>query len=681
MATCIKWLNTIVITCTDWAEKLDHTCTTWADEGSNQCSNWADEGSNKCSTWAEQNCNWYSPWNCVAGWFCQVYYWVDKWVCKVWLWIFKWVCKTFAWMIVVTCSILGFLLKKTCVVWDITICGLKNIVNIMGGEIFSIGKEALPKIEHVFVLMLENRSYDHLLGFSNITGQDSITGEPKIANGVDPTMHYNLEDPNNIGTKVFVKTPADYWLRDIDIDPGHNFSRTLQQLCGMDVPYPDPVTLDYPEINNSGFVASYKNLGSKTPDKIMNCFSKGQLPVLNKLAEEFAVCDNWFASLPGLTSCNRFFLLAATSGGLEANPKPDYLTVEEIISGVHGGFKFENGHIFDELDSACIEWAIFAGDKFPNCILMDGMIDEQIDKVSGRINDMDTFEARVNNLVFKEKFIFIEPKYDGQLEWDPNVYGYICGNSMHPLDDVTRGEKLVKEVYETIRNSPHWGTSALIIAFDEHGGFYDHVKPPKAVPPGDIETFSDDGVNFKFNQLGVRVPAIIVSPLIKKGVIDSVTYDHTSVLATLERLFGLDNLTERDKNANDFLHLFSLAEARADTPTILPDIAVSGFDCGEKNETEESLLLLRAELIAAQKDGYFRKKRMKDLTMTDTELGLAWMALIKIIQKSTYKEKLIWVNEFKNIKTNLDAVKFKTEAILKLEYSNDCLSSTYSKQN
>ncbi len=678
MAKCIKWVNTIVITCTNWAEKLDHTCTTWADEGSNQCSNWADEGSNKCSDWAERHCHWYSPWNCIAGWFCQAYYWVAKWVCKAWLWVSKWVCKAFAWITVSLCSAFSFVLKKNCTAWDFIICGLKDIVNTLGNVFFK-RKKALPKIEHVFVLMLENRSYDHLFGFSNISGHDSITGEPKIANGVDVMIHSNI-DPNT-GNPVFVKTPADYSLRDIDKDPGHSFSRTLTQLCGIDAQYPDPTTGEYPDINNSGFIQTYSSMGSTSPGRIMDCFSKVQLPVLNKLAEEFAICDNWFSSLPGPTSCNRFFLLAGTSGGLVANPKPDYLSIEDIISGVFGGFKFENGHIFDELDSKCIDWAIFAGDKFPNCILMDGMIGEQIDIASGRINDMDTFEARVNNPAFKEKFIFIEPKYDGGSEWDPRTHDYICGNSMHPLDDVTRGEKLVKQVYETIRNSPLWEKSALIIVFDEHGGFYDHVKPPKAVPPGDLVTFSDDGVNFKFNQLGVRVPAIVVSPFIKKGVIDSVIYDHTSVLATLERLFGLDNLTERDKNANDFLHLFSLTEARADTPQILPDIELSGFNCGEKKESEESLLLLQAELFAAQKDGYFKKEKVSDLTLTDTELGLAWIALIKIMQKSTYREKLIWVNEFKNIKTNLDAVKFKTEAILKLEYSNDCLSSTYSKQN
>ncbi len=672
MPTCIKWVNTIEITCTNWTESLDYTCTTWADEGSNQCSTWADEGSNQCSEWTENHCHWYSPWNCIAGWFCQAYYWVSKWVCKAWYWVSKWVCKAFAWVTSFLCGAFSFVLKRICTAWNMVLCGIKSIVNILGTILFK-GRKSVPKVEHVFVLMLENRSYDHLFGFSQINGIDSITGEPKMANGVDASVHNNI-DPAT-GLPVFVHAGADYSLNGIDKDPGHTFARTLTELCGMDAQYPDPVTGGYPTITNAGFVATYADLGSSSPGRIMDCFDEKQLPVLNQLAKEFAVCDNWFSSLPGPTSCNRYFLLAGTSGGLTANPSPSHLSVEDIISGVGGtGFKFENGHIFDELDNKCVDWAIFAGDKFPNCLLMDGMIEEEIDIVNGRIHSMDIFEARVNDPGFKEKFIFIEPRYDGGSEWDPRTHDYICGNSMHPLDDVTRGDKLVKRVYEAIRNSPHWENSALVIIFDEHGGFYDHVKPPQAIPPGDLDTFTEDPVPFKFDQLGVRVPAVVVSPLIKKGVVDSVSYDHTSVLATLERLYGLDYLTQRDKNANDFLHLFSLTEPRTDAPTVLHDVAISGVDCGDKKESEQSLLSLRAELIEAQKSGYFRRERVHDLTPTDTELGLAWMALIKVMKKSTYREKRIWSEEFKKIRTNLDAVKFKTEAVLKVDYANDCLS-------
>src|SRR5712691_13058638 len=108
---------------------------------------------------------------------------------------------------------------------------------------------------------------------------------------------------------------------------------------------------------------------------------------------------------------------------------------------------------------------------------------------------------------------------------------FVGGNSQQPKDDVTRGEALLKQVYETIRRSPHWESSVLIVIYDEHGGFYDHVPPPQTVAPGDAVTDSGNNTNhFDFKQLGVRIPTVIISPLIPKGVIDTTIYDHTSVL-------------------------------------------------------------------------------------------------------------------------------------------------------
>jgi phospholipase C len=653
MSRCTKWVNTITITCNNFAERIDHTCTKWADEGSKQCTSW-------------DKCHWYTPWHCVAGFFCRAFYWVSKWVCKV-----------FVYFVVFFCTLWTTLIKAVCTAWDTIFCWLKTLQNTLSAILFRSSREK-PKIEHFFILMLENRSYDHIFGLSNISGNDSVTGQLKTANGVDPLAHSNIN--TDTLEKVFVKSPAEFFLKDIDKDPGHSFGNTLDQLCGKDAEYPDPLTGGYPKIDNSGFIQSYLLKHSTTPNRIMNCFSKEQLPVLNKLAEEFAICDNWFSSIPGPTTPNRFFLLAGTSSGLIANPKPANLSIEDIISGVFGGFKFQNGHIFDELDSKCVNWAVFSGDNFPNCLMLDGMIFEH-DPIKGRLKNMDTFETTINAPSLSEKFIFIEPKYNGGSEWNPTTNGYTCGNSMHPLDDVTRGEELVKRVYETIRNSPHWEKSALIIVFDEHGGFYDHVAPPSSVPPGDLSSFSEDDIHFKYDQLGTRVPAIVVSPFIKKGIIDSKVYDHTSVLATARKLFRLDHLTERDKNANHLLHLFSLAEARKDTPRTLPDIAISGFDCGEKEESEATLTALHAELSIGQKDGFFRKQKVSELTLSDSEIGFSWIALIQVMQHLKYKEKLIWVNEFKNIKTDLDAVKFRTEVKLKTQYLKDFHSPSYLHNN
>src|SRR5258708_39528044 len=146
---------------------------------------------------------------------------------------------------------------------------------------------------------------------------------------------------------------------------------------------------------------------------------------------------------------------------------------------------------------------------------------------------------------------------------------------MDPLDDVTRGEKLIKKTYEAIRNSPHWERSLLIVTFDEHGGFYDHVKPTAAAPPGDVFTQDYIQHQFPFDVYGPRVPTLVISPLIRKGVIDKTEYDHTSGLATVQKLFGMGNLTERAKAASDLRPLLSLSTPRTDTPVIRPPIAIN----------------------------------------------------------------------------------------------------------
>ena len=131
---------------------------------------------------------------------------------------------------------------------------------------------------------------------------------------------------------------------------------------------------------------------------------------------------------------------------------------------------------------------------------------------------------------------------------------------------------------------------------DEHGGFYDHVAPGPAVPPGDIQTETYNQHGFKFDRLGVRVPALVISPYTPAGVVDHTVYDHTSMLATVERLFGMDSLTDRDKAANDVLHLLSLSVPRTDTPTTLHSVVIPNppLPCEEDDaSTQERLLMQR----------------------------------------------------------------------------------------
>ena len=185
-------------------------------------------------------------------------------------------------------------------------------------------------------------------------------------------------------------------------------------------------------------------------------------------------------------------------------------------------------------------------------------------------------------------YVFLEPHYGAQ------GFAAHCGhasaqNDMHPPSDVRSGEEFIRRIYETIRNSKVWPESAFILLFDEHGGFYDHVRPSDehAPAPGDggpnADGSDDDGpypVNFNFDRFGVRVPALVISPLIPRGLIDHTQYDHTSVLATVERLFGLPPLTERDKNANDLLHLFAETTPRTDAPRSQPTSTATSTDSG-----------------------------------------------------------------------------------------------------
>lgn len=177
--------------------------------------------------------------------------------------------------------------------------------------------------------------------------------------------------------------------------------------------------------------------------------------------------------------------------------------------------------------------------------------------------------------------MFIEPDYGNVLPLTSE--DFTCGNSQHPIDDVTAGERLIKDTYEAIRNSKLWETSMLIVTWDEHGGFYDHVRPGPAVPPGDgVSTSGNVRHGFGFDQLGVRVPAVVVSPLVPRNTIDHTVYDHSSIPATLERNFGLEPLTARDAAANDVVHLLSLTTPRtteAEAPTRLPEPATSAFRC------------------------------------------------------------------------------------------------------
>ncbi|GGX73333.1 alkaline phosphatase family protein [Streptomyces hiroshimensis] len=665
MSTCTKWVTKAVIECKNWSTRTDYECTQWADEGSNECSQWADEGSSQCSEWGKE-CHWYTFWNCVVEWFCEAWYWVAKWVCKAWYWVAKWVCKGFAWVVKYICVAFSWVFSLVCVAWDWLRCAVIGLVDAIAALLGRRHPER-KKIDRVFVLMLENRSFDHMYAFSGITGVGS-DGRPASLDVAGPAD--TNADPAT-GLPISVSSPADFALKNVDKDPPHEFDDALAVLCGVSAGPYDPVA-GYPPIDNSGFIQNYVDSGGASAGRVMSCFSPEQLPVLNTLAREFALCDAWFSSLPGPTWPNRFFAMAASSGGLDDSPSD----VDVVTSTTVDGYRFQNGTVFDRLDEHCITWNIVEGDEFPVSFALSGM---NLNALQGRFQDFDDFIDAVGSADYRPRFVFIEPQY-GESTFDIGGPGdFTCGNSMHPLDDVTRGERLIKKTYEAIRNSPHWDRSMLIITFDEHGGFYDHVPPPAATPPGDVAVDDYNHHGFAFDQLGVRVPALVISPHVHRGVIDHTTYDHTSVLATAERLFGMRALTQRDNAAADLLHLLSLDAPRGDTPTTLPEPArnPSPLGCSGEPESEDELLRRRSELRLRQRRPRFPEETepeepvREEPVPSSSHLGFAQVALMKVLQTAQYPERVRWIEQFEAIRSRTDAELFMVEAKLQIRHDID----------
>jgi phospholipase C len=304
----------------------------------------------------------------------------------------------------------------------------------------------------------------------------------------------------------------------------------------------------------------------------MACFATPtQLPVIYQLATEFAICDRWFSSLPGPTWPNRFFVHGASSSGLDDSPSTAQMAKWETVAG----FQYPNGSIYDALRKAGIPYRLY-NDASPSGLSLYSDDPQngspvgavpQVSALSGvTLLDIDSLSHFAADLQgpYPYPYTFIEPHYG-----DLTGGTYRGGSSQHPMDDVYGGEHLLASVYAAIRNSPYWNTSLLIVTYDEHGGFYDSVAPGAAPAPGDNPNYGYNKYGFNFELYGVRVPAVVVSPLIPPGTVDHTVYDHSSVPKTVEQLFGLPPLTQRDAAANSVLPLLSLTTPRTGCPTSL----------------------------------------------------------------------------------------------------------------
>jgi phospholipase C len=559
-------------------------CADWKNEGHEECAKERDEGYEACAREEEQGYKECSSWG-PFGFLCIAFTWVTHLACVAWTWVSHIVCVAWAWVSKWYCRLFVFIFT--------TICKL-----IVGVFFWFIRRTLLlivypcrfrhPKLEgpikHVFVLMLENRSFDHMLGATSIAGSDAETHEAtETVRRPDDAANDVRDENGNITNHCEVGTGQK---RTVGKDPGHEFVNTLVMLCGEGPshtypPYPQPV-------DNSGFAQNFAATDSSEPCTIMLSYrgdddeeESADVPVLAALAREFAVCDHWFSSMPGPTWPNRLFVHAASSAGLDDSPTPYDTFVEELVDGII----FEHGSVYELLDSENIDWSVYHGDHFPQVMALSGMDPTTI---AARFHDMDDFEDDLAAGAVAN-YVFIEPNYGEDILENT----FKCGNSQHPVDDITHGERLIKRVYEGIRNSPLWRESMLIVTYDEGGGFYDHMPPGAAVPPGDsVSDSANNYHDFDFAQLGVRVPAVVCSPWIPRNTIDHREYEHASVPSTVERMWGLPAMTNRDAHARDLKSLLSLPTPRTDAPTTLPEAAAPEVDCSDDARAELRALSL-----------------------------------------------------------------------------------------
>jgi phospholipase C len=260
--------------------------------------------------------------------------------------------------------------------------------------------------------------------------------------------------------------------------------------------------------------------------------------VIDTLAGNFLICDHWFSSLPGPTWPNRFFVHSGTCKGHIKMPQGLYLQNEHT---------YDQNTIYDELDQKNISWAIYHH-GMPHTLLFTHLWvkPEKFHRMSCFFDDAAQPEDKF------PQYVFIEPSYAG-----------VDQNDEHPPTDIRRGEYLIAQIYNALRaNDALWRSTLFVLLYDEHGGFYDHVYPPVAVPPDDFVS------EYSFAQYGVRVPALLISPWVKKGYLNTV-FDHTSLLKTLIEMWGLrtDQLGKRVQASASFhSSLQELNQVRTDVP-------------------------------------------------------------------------------------------------------------------
>ena len=487
----------------------------------------------------------------------------------------------------------------------------------------------LENVDYVVVVMMENRSFDNLLGWLysdvgnrpplNIPAQDPTTFE-----GLSEEKYWNcLQAPNS--PKVYASRPPTVWPNVMHYqvptpDPHEEFEFVTQQLFG-DVP---PASGTVPGM--SGFLHNYSTTEAATAaGQIMQTYGPEEANVINELARNFAVCDHWFASVPTQTWPNRAFVHAGSSDGHINN---DHYVPYDIPT------------IFNVLEREGHSWGIFS-----DTITLPALAQMQFIPLWNRnesVHNLAEFKRRCagrpDDGAFDKlpKYSFVEPC----MMAEPQGVGIKYPADYHPPHNVCRGEQFLAEVYGTIRASPYRDRILLVITFDEHGGCYDHVPPPWGAAAPQPSPVSRDGA-FHFDRFGVRVPAIVVSSYVVPGTVfraepEKTPYDHTSILATLRDWMNLGGAAQgflpspRIQAAPTLDRVLTLSEAQKNTnwPEITAKCSVGEDDTSLSTPLSDVQKSIMAHTIRV------------DSFMPDQRTGLA----TNVAGMDTYQDAIDYLN-------------------------------------
>jgi phospholipase C len=433
----------------------------------------------------------------------------------------------------------------------------------------SAADDNLAKFDHLVVLMMENRSFDHMLGFLSIDG---------VRSDVDG-LHAGLS--NSAGGRTYPVHPATSTKLVKAQDPCHSGECVDEQVAG----------------GMGGFASNYaqtrpaRRFPGDTPATVMAYHTAPQLPVYAYLAERFCVCDRWFCSVAGATMPNRCYAAAGRAEGSRDAKRPPLYNLHSFAR---------------HLDEAGVDWRWYAHDDVPTLWLIDPFYALEHPTVPAYFDRRSPFAPRS----------FVEDAAAGTLpavSWiDPDFVDVSWGpegsNDDHPPSDVRCGQDLVLRLFHAIARSPLWERTLVVVTYDEHGGFYDHVEPPPA---------EDDDPRMR--RYGPRVPALVVSPWVEAHSVAKTVFDHTSIVKTILLRFcsegSVPDMGRRVAAANHLGEALTATSARPAPPQsdyqhLIDELKAFRAELFERAMEEQALGPQPVELTDFQEDFLAAKREL-----------------------------------------------------------------------